>query len=282
MTIDQTQMKLLILALYNFKRITYQKQEIKLRLKMEQLKQNTDRLCQMQGDVQDCIKDIKMTYENLQQKDKSMEKQFKANFNEQCPQAPADQAFKYFKRRPKLQMRAQITSPILLEVAKRVTNKKITQHINLLPAECVEFLQGIDTLDQVAASTTGIDVNSWHVLCRMRRIKIESEFKIKSLGLQLADAESSLLAFIKEINNKRQQMQGLERQLLELKEGRENDLINRTIQLVLRKGLIEIPLTGNFSDFNDCILIHRSDVADINKIILVKTFFKNLKVIFKF
>jgi hypothetical protein len=266
-------MKLLIITFYNFKRITYQKEEIKIRLKMEQHKQHTDRLCQMQGEVQDWIKEIKTNYENLQQKDKTMEKQFKANFNEQCPQAPADQAFKYFKRRPKLQMRAQITSPILLEVAKRVTSKKLSQHIKLLPPECIEFLNGIDALDQVSSSTTGIDVNSWQVLCKMRRIKIESEFKIKNLGLQLADAETTLFAFIKEVNNKRQQMQLLERQLLELKENRDNDSINRTIQLIMRRGLIEVPLTGSFSDFHDSILIHRSDVDDINKIICVSYFF---------
>lgn len=212
----------------------------------------------------------------FQVKDKTLEKQFKANFNEQCPQAPADQAFKYFKRRPKLQMRAQITSPILLEIAKRVASKKISQNIKLLPSECVEFLNGVDTLDQVSSSTTGIDINSWLVLCRMRRVKIESEFKIKSLGLQLADAESTLLAFMREISNKRQHLQSVERQLVETKENRENDLLNRYVQIVMKRGLIEIPLSGSFPDFNDSILIHRSDVADINKIILVK-FVKNFQ-----
>lgn len=170
-------------------------------------------------------------------------------------------------------MRAQITSPILLEIAKRVASKKISQNIKLLTAECIEFLNGVDTLDQVSTSTTGIDINSWLVLCRMRRIKIESEFKIKSLGLQLADAESTLLAFIKEISNKRQHLQSVERQLVETKENRENDLLNRYVQLVMKRGLIEIQLTGSFSDFKDSILIHRSDVADINKIILVRIFF---------
>ena len=206
----------------------------------------------------------------FQSKDKTLEKQFKSNFSEQCPQVPADQAFKYFKRRPKLQMRAQITSPILLEIAKRVSSKKLSQNIKLLPSECIEFLNGVDTLDQVASTSTGIDGNSWQVLCRMRRIKIESEFKIKSLGLQVAEAESTLLAFMKEISNKKQHLLTVERNLVETKENRENDLINRYVQIVMKRGLIEIPLSGNFSDFDDSILIHRSDVTDINKIILVR------------
>lgn len=269
MVVEQEEMKLLLIAQYNYRRISYQKKEIAIRHKMESLKLIIEQLSHLQTDLQDWIKDIKTNYENLQLKDKTLEKQFKANFNEAAPGAPVDQAFKYFKRRPKLQMRAQITSPILLEVAKRVSSKKQSHHIKLLPSECLEYLHGVDLLDQVTSSTTGIDHNSWQILCKMRRIKIESEFKIKSLGLQLADAEATLTAYTKESINKRNFFQSIERSLVELKENRENDSINRYVQLVMQRGLIEIPLTGSFSDFNDSILIHRSDVDDINQIIVV-------------
>jgi hypothetical protein len=278
MTISQEEMKLLMLAFYNYKRISYQRDEVKIRKKIEKARLTIEELAHMQTELQDWIRDIKTNYENMIVKDKTLEKQFKANFNEQCPQAPADQAFKYFKRRPKLQMRMQITAPILLEVAKRVATKKNTQNTKLLPPECIDFLNGIDALDQVATSTTGIDSNSWQVLCKMRRVKIESEFKIKSLALQLADAEATLMAFTKETNNKRQYLQSIERQLTETKENRDNDSINRYVQIVMRRGLIEVQLRGSFKDFNDCILIHRSDVTDINKIILVSSIFTLLYV----
>jgi hypothetical protein len=35
----------------------------------------------------------------------------------------------------------------------------------------------------------------------------------------------------------------------------------------MKRGLIEIPLSGSFSDFQESVLIHRSDVDDINKVI---------------
>ncbi|CRL02421.1 CLUMA_CG015140, isoform A [Clunio marinus] len=268
MVIEQEEMKLLLMTQYNFRRVSYQKREIEIRLKMEQMKVTIEGLSHLQADLQDWIKDIKTNYENLQMKDKTLERQFKANFNEAAPGAPVDQAFKYFKRRPKLQMRAQITSSILLEVAKRVSSKKQCHQVTLLPPECLEYLHGIDLLDLVSSSTTGIDSISWQILCKMRRIKIESEFKIKSLGLQLADAEATLTAYTKETINKRNYLQSIERSLVELKEARENDSINRYVQLVMRRGLIEIPLTGSFSDFKDSVLIHRSDVDDINRIII--------------
>lgn len=47
----------------------------------------------------------------------------------------------------------------------------------------------------------------------------------------------------------------------------ETDAINRHVQIVMKRGIIEIPISGAFSDFNDSILIHRSDIDDINKII---------------
>lgn len=274
MVVEQEEMKLLLVAQYNYRRVSYQKKEIAVRNKMEILKATIEQLGHLQTDLQDWIKDIKTNYENLQFKDKTLEKTFKSNFNEAAPGAPVDQAFKYFKRRPKLQMRAQITSPILLEVAKKVSSKKQSHNVKLLPSECVEYLHGVDVLDQVASSTTGIDQNSWQILCKMRRGKIESEFKIKSVGLQLADAEATLTAYTKEIINRRNNFQSVERSLVELKENRENDAINRYVQLVMQRGLIEISLTGSFSDFNDSILIHRSDVDDINRIIIVsfKTF----------
>lgn len=270
MIVGQEEMKLLLMAQYNHRRTSYQKKDIVLRHKMEHVRAMIEVLTHLQGELQDWIRDIKTNYENLQVKDKTLEKQFKANFNEAAPGAPVDQAFKYFKRRPKLLMRAQITSPILLEVAKRVSSKKMSHQVKLLPSECIDYLQGVDTLDQVSSSTTGIDANSWQILCKMRRIKIESEFKIKSLGLQLADAEATHSAFSKETNNKRNYLQSVERSLVELKENRETDLINRYVQLVMQRGLIEIPLSGSFNDFHDSILIHRSDVDDINRIIIVR------------
>lgn len=98
---------------------------------------------------------------------------------------------------------------------------------------------------------------------------MESEFKLKGLGIQLADAEATQMAFSREINSKKNQLMAGEKQLLEHKEVRDYESTNRNVQIVLKRGLIEIPLSGKMADFNDCILIHRSDVDEINKVIKV-------------
>ena len=141
--------------------------------------------------------------------------------------------------------------------------------VTLLPAECLEFLTGLDTLNQVSSSTTGIDPTSWTQLCKMRRIKVESEFKLKGLGIQLADAEATQMAYAREVNSRKNQLIAVEKYLMEQKEIRDYESTNRNVQIVMKRGLIEIPLSGMLSDFNDCILIHRSDVDEINIVIRV-------------
>lgn len=42
---------------------------------------------------------------------------------------------------------------------------------------------------------------------------------------------------------------------------------NRNVQIVMKRGLIEVPMSGKMFDFNSCILIHRTDVDDINVVI---------------
>lgn len=44
---------------------------------------------------------------------------------------------------------------------------------------------------------------------------------------------------------------------------------NFDVQIVLRRGLVEIPLSGDLSDFADAILIRKSEIYKINKLIKV-------------
>lgn len=44
---------------------------------------------------------------------------------------------------------------------------------------------------------------------------------------------------------------------------------NRSVQINMKRGIVEIPLTGHLTDFDNAILLHSSDVHDINQIIKV-------------
>lgn len=97
MTIAQEDMKLLMMTQYNFRRISYHKEEIELHHKTEYVKALIENLGGVHAELQERISEIKNNYTNLVEKDKTLEKQFKANFSEAAAGAPVDQAFKYFK-----------------------------------------------------------------------------------------------------------------------------------------------------------------------------------------
>lgn len=121
-----------------------------------------------------------------------------------------------YRRRPKWQMRAWQTSSILTDMARRTVAADTTTNGPPLPDECFHFLQQIDQLDKTNNATNVIDPHQWQVLCKMRRVKLEMEFRVRSLGAQVAEAESAVNGFVREINAKKAKAAGLEQRIVEL------------------------------------------------------------------
>lgn len=48
----------------------------------------------------------------------------------------------------------------------------------LLPEECFQYLHSLDLADKFSNAPNFIDQNAWQMLCKMRRSKIEVEFKV--------------------------------------------------------------------------------------------------------
>lgn len=48
----------------------------------------------------------------------------------------------------------------------------------LLADDCVQYLQLIEAADKANNSPTFIDSNVWQILCKLRRSKIENEFRV--------------------------------------------------------------------------------------------------------
>lgn len=209
-------------------------------------------------------------YEELSNKDRTLERQFKSGFAEYASKALADQAYRIFRRRPKWTARAWQTASILSDMARRIIGADATQSRGApLPDECFQFLHQIDQADRPSMAPNVLDATQWRLLCRMRRIKLEMEFRVRAVGAQVADVESSVNAFVREIAGRRQKLTRLEAQLTELVAERNEHLVNRSVQLCMRRAGVEIALSGHRADFADAILLHRSDVLDINEIIKV-------------
>jgi cilia- and flagella-associated protein 43 len=95
--ICQEEMKLLRFAAYNYQRISYERKEQDIRNEMEHIQQQTNDLHTTSMETQSKILELRGNYENLNTKDKMLDKQFKVNFSEQCGSGVVDQAYKIFK-----------------------------------------------------------------------------------------------------------------------------------------------------------------------------------------
>ncbi|XP_049282086.1 cilia- and flagella-associated protein 43 [Anopheles funestus] len=267
--IRQEEMRILRTTLYNHARLVYEANVNRLRTQIEQISEYTDQLTDVLNEFQEKAADYRNTYDTLRTKDRLLDKQFKINFSDTAQSALVDQAYKIFKRRPKTQLRSIVTVSVFQDMAKRIVAKKTAgTHGNLLlPKECQDYLAHCETLDQPSNCPAGMDSSLWQTLIKMRRIKIESEFRLKSCELMLSDAEAAIAAFQREITNKRNVLTSLDQNLEQLQNDQFEAATNRTVQLVMKRGWIEIQQSGRTSDFERCVQIHRTDVEDINAII---------------
>lgn len=165
------------------------------------------------------------------------------------------------RRRPKGRLTTCQSPTILAAMAKHAIasqQKDSIEMTTLLSDECMQYLQSIDAADKFSNAPNAIDQNAWNHLCRMRRTKIEMEFKVSSkkktrekqnhfacafisifkvrhAGAILTDAEMALTTHSKVVGLKRSLLTRCENKLLELKEQKVLELFFAP-QLLLKIG----------------------------------------------
>lgn len=97
MAINQENVKLLRNKFYNFRRLHFLRQEQEIRLEISAIKKDISGLTQVAHELEKKMIECKGALENLDARDKSMDKQFKNNFAEASSHAIVDQAYKFFK-----------------------------------------------------------------------------------------------------------------------------------------------------------------------------------------
>lgn len=89
--------------------------------------------------------------------------------------------------------------------------------------------------------------------------------------IQIQDGEQAVITFQKRIANKKEKIVKLQNDLERLRGEYLHLIHNLQIQIVMRKGLVELPLSGDVKDFEDAILVPRSEIEQINSRIKVTT-----------
>lgn len=86
----------------------------------------------------------------------------------------------FHRRRPKGRLTTCQSPTILNAMAQHVAAATNTYEISntILPDECFQYLQSVEAADKFSNAPNSIDQTAWNHLCRMRRSKIEVEFKV--------------------------------------------------------------------------------------------------------
>ncbi|XP_055325488.1 cilia- and flagella-associated protein 43 [Sitodiplosis mosellana] len=234
----------------------------------EHLKSELNNLMRTQQLLDQNVIATKASFDELTAKDQSLDKQFRTFFMEIVSPAVIDQAYRIFKRRPKGRLTVCQSATILAAMVKRVNavNQK-DQDETILPDECIQYLQSLDAADKFSNAPNSIDQTAWNHLCRMRKCKIETEFKLRYAAVILAEAESTFASHNKILGTKRSLLTQLDNKLYELREAKEICLSNRKNQIIFKLGNIQIPLTGEMDNFDGTCLLSKSELALTNSMI---------------
>lgn len=98
---------------------------------------------------------------------------------------------------------------------------------------------------------------------------LSANFQIRACAVDLGEAEATLSAYQKKLKTTSQHQSQLFNELQNIRQEKLIKDQNFDIQLVLKSGLVEIPLSGSISDFEECILVSRDTLTEINSIIEV-------------
>ena len=242
------------------------------------------------------LEDMKKSYREKQESDKLMDKNFKREFPG-LGFHQVDSLYKLFKKRPKAAERldksadswaqqkhdSRRESKISLGAgagAKMGSEQLKTKTVQAALARMSNMFMGTLTIKGPKTSTAigmsleemdrpvhcpeNIDRASWNTMCKLRRDKIAMEDALRSLSKEVAEAEII-------VDQRKETNTAVESKIIELKKHQEEflqsktELINnRQIQLMLKRGQVEVELDIMEPVSRDCLIITDSVIEKLN------------------
>ncbi|XP_015171771.1 PREDICTED: uncharacterized protein LOC107064035 [Polistes dominula] len=219
--------------------------------------------------AQDClsfetiVKELKNRYENLIKREKALEGKFRGEFGD-LKQLIIEHLFKHYKKRPKIAYFTFTSVMYLTELEKCVIGNDKSE---ILPIEYSNFLRNLQSLDLIPKNvSTLIDDAHWRTMCRLRRLKIEIEIKVRCCIVELVEAEQTLIFYQRKKQTAQSEFNRLKAELDKREKEFDRFVEDKEIQLVMKMGQVEVPLGGRgFEDFADVVLISKQAFLSTNE-----------------
>ncbi|XP_077585258.1 cilia- and flagella-associated protein 43 [Stigmatopora nigra] len=196
------------------------------------------------------------SHENIIADDKNQDKDFRKEFSN-LHKAHVDQLYKLFKRRPRW-------VPFL---AFYFENTSAFWFKMFLFAFRGHKKNAMDELDSHRNMPDGLNQPVWEKFCQIRRTKVDTEHKIKTTAVTLAEMMTSLQKMGEEDQAAEEDIKQIEEELENLREEKQNFLTDIPVQFLLKQGQVEVANTDLIPDYRNSILLHRSRVEELNNTI---------------
>ncbi|GJQ84522.1 hypothetical protein Trydic_g15281 [Trypoxylus dichotomus] len=262
--IGQENLKINRLRLRNFRRIEMNKAERNVLNDISANEKKIERLTKLITSLYDDSNECRAFLEMLQSKEKIVEKTFRRDIQEASPTAQ-EIGQRLYKRRPKTNVRNITSVSVLIELAKSVVTKEISVILN---QDALDFLKAMDHIDMYVGIPNAVDEHLYATICKHRRLKIESEIKIKAAQMEVAEGDGTVAYLHKVLAYHKEHAHKLNADLAQIRLDKIKEAQDIELQLVMKQGFVEVPMSGEIADFENAVMLSRKDIEDINQIIL--------------
>lgn len=94
--------------------------------------------------------------------------------------------------------------------------------------------------------------------------------QVKANLIEQTNIELSIQIYQKHLNEKKDRYSKLVNDLQTSRVEKLQFIHDKKIQLVVKRGLVEVPLTGFMNDFDNAVMVNRKEVEYVNGLIMVK------------
>ncbi|XP_068183619.1 cilia- and flagella-associated protein 43 [Antennarius striatus] len=218
-----------------------QNRELELKIKLEEAVIHKDGISEVVKEHAKEVQSFHDTYEGAVAEDKVLDKEFRKEFFD-VPSHVFDHLFKLFKRRPRV---------------------KRSVHSDALD----NLLKAMEELDAPENMPEGLDPFVWERFCHVRRIKVESEHKLKLKALAFAEMRTFHQKRIDEESAAQLEIQNISDELESLHKEKNDLLTDIMLLVILKQDQVEVTPTDLTVDYSDSVLVHRKVVEDLNSTI---------------
>lgn len=167
-----------------------------------------------------------------------------------------------YKRRPRVSLK-NVTASDLLNLAKYLVDRIKPAYF---PTECADYAKILESLDtQPKKLPQSIEATSWDHLTQLRRQKINVELKIKAQQLEISAIERTIAMFEGKIDACKSSEALLRDHLNAARDERMTSEQDAEVQLVLKRGQVELELRGERQDATDAVLVPRAEIERVNE-----------------